>query len=138
LARGDREVALSVADNRGAKISEGGFSILTSVGARPEIPANLYHQLLARASDIVRTKLEAEHPHAKYEIRRLVSQVTDRVREAAVEDASVARSVETLYRSGHLNERAIEAAAKGRRTEEVVLGLARLSDLNPQFVRHAM
>ena len=57
VRRGDREVALRVADNRGARISNTGFSRLVEraekdsvlaekVGLRPDIPAQMFRELL--------------------------------------------------------------------------------------------
>ncbi len=79
VERGDQRVVLSIAENRGARFSDGAFAILVRrsagddrlaacVGSRPEIPAHLFLDLLAKASHIVRAKLEAAHPQAKREV----------------------------------------------------------------------
>ena len=73
--RGDQLVVLSIAENRGARLSDFGFSTLVkraegedrlaaSVGAPPEIPPHLFAKLLAKASHTVRARLEAAHPNA--------------------------------------------------------------------------
>ena len=62
LERGDQQVVLSTAENRGAKFSEAGFEMLVQrsagddrltgcVGSRPDIPPHLFLKLLAIASE---------------------------------------------------------------------------------------
>ena len=83
VARGDQQVVLSTAKNAGAKFSSGGFPDSgaslerrrlagTCVGARPDLPPQLFEKLLETASDVVRNKLVAEKPQARQEIRRAV------------------------------------------------------------------
>ena len=90
VERGDQQVVLSTAKNAGAKFSNKGFTILINrsngddglaicVGTRPDLPPQLFQQLLEVASNIVRTKLEAESPYAKREIDRVVTDVTARI-----------------------------------------------------------
>ena len=92
--RGDRQVALSTAENSGARISDAGFSVLISrshgddrlaeiVGSRTELPPHLFLKLLATASRAVQTKLEAEHPRARREIYRVVTEVSNRIQSEA-------------------------------------------------------
>ena len=70
VRRGDREVARSVADNRGARISETGFFRLVKraesdgvlaekVGLRPDIPPPMFRELLTRATAVVHQRLLA-------------------------------------------------------------------------------
>src|SRR5262249_18834501 len=88
VERGDRHVVLSAAANRGARFSDGGFAALVRrsegddalaacVGARPELPQPLYLELLAKASQTVRARLEAEHPNARRDVHQAVTEVTD-------------------------------------------------------------
>ena len=73
VERGDRDVALSVVQNAGAKFSETGYvrlvkrsegddELAQSVGSRPEIPRQHFLKLLTTASKAVRIALEAAHP----------------------------------------------------------------------------
>lgn len=73
MTRGNREVVHSVASNSGARLSEFGClklikrsetdSILAeNLGLRTDIPRHLFQQMIAKASDDVRKKLELEHP----------------------------------------------------------------------------
>src|SRR5258707_8545995 len=90
VRRGDGAVAVSVAANPGAKLSESGFQTLVersagddrlaeSVGARREIPPHLFLKLLTIASERVREKLRAEHPHFGRDINRMVAHVTGQI-----------------------------------------------------------
>ena len=74
VERGNKQVALSTAKNRGAKFSEAGFcrlvkrsdgddALAVCVGARPDIPRPLLLALLATASELARSKLIAENPN---------------------------------------------------------------------------
>ena len=73
VERGGRDVALSVAQNAGAKFSEAGYvrlvkrsehddELARSVGSRPEIPRHHFLKLLSTASKAVRMALEGAHP----------------------------------------------------------------------------
>src|SRR5262249_60093815 len=75
VERGDRQVALSTAENPGAKLSEAGYvrlvkraegddQLAQSVGSRAEIPRDHFLRLLAKASQAVRAKLEAPKQHS--------------------------------------------------------------------------
>src|ERR1700754_2078628 len=70
VQRGNDNVVQSTVNNPGAEFSERGFTRLVSraegndglatcIGVRPNIPRHLYLKLLAKASESVRTKLEA-------------------------------------------------------------------------------
>jgi uncharacterized protein (DUF2336 family) len=153
VERGDQQVLLSAAENRGARFSAVGFSSLVRrsdgddrlaacVGARPEIPTHLFLALLAKASRAVRVKLEAIHPDARPQVARAVAEVAGRIRaEARAEAPGVAAAragVAALQRRGQLDDRKLEAIAKGGRREEIAAALAVMCDLPPGFVEQAM
>jgi uncharacterized protein (DUF2336 family) len=153
VERGDQQVVLSTAENRGAKFSAIGFTRLVRrsegddrlgvcVGSRPEIPPYLLLRLLAKASQSVRTKLEAAYPGARREVREAVAEVTSRIRAEAREAASVGAtggaSIEALQWRGQLNDRKMEAIAKAGRFEDITTALALMSELPPVFVERAM
>ena len=84
LAHGDRDVVHAVASNTGACLSEAAFSILlqraekdeslaAKVGLRPDIPLQLFRELLLRATGAVRSRLLAALPERQAEIRRMLS-----------------------------------------------------------------
>ena len=73
VTRGNQEVVNSVANNDGARFSDFGFlhmikraegdSILAEqLGLRKDIPRHVFQQLIAKASDDVRKRLERERP----------------------------------------------------------------------------
>src|SRR5580704_1783057 len=83
VRRGDRDVARTVAGNRGAKLSTHSFVNLVKraeddgvlaekVGARLDIPAPLFRDLLIKATAVVRDRLLASAPpDIKSEINRI-------------------------------------------------------------------
>jgi len=91
VARGDREVARSIANNRHAELSDNAFTTLVKraeedsvlaekVGMRTDIPPRLFGQLLMRASEVVQKRLLAKaKPETQTDIRRVLAQVTDEV-----------------------------------------------------------
>ena len=91
VRRGDREVARNVAANRGARFSEGGFFRLVKraetdgilaekVGLRPDIPPQMFQELLTKATAIVHKRLLASAPpDLKEEIRRVLEKVSNEV-----------------------------------------------------------
>ena len=150
--RGDQLVVLSIAENRGAVLSDFGFSVLVkraegedrlaaSVGARPEIPPHLFAKLLAKASRAVRAKLEAAHPNALGEVQRTIAEVADRLHvekiEASPSYATAKALIEPLHRSGRLDDQLAVFANAGR-LEEVVAGLALRCQLSLQTIERAI
>ena len=149
VERGDQQVALSTAQNVGAKFSDKGLTILVKrahgndelaicVGNRPELPPELFGQLLEAASDAVRSKLKAESPHVVREIDGVVIDVTSRIRtQAKIQSQEYAAAqvlVDLLKRAGQLNATRLEAFAKADRYEETISALAALSGLSTAVV----
>jgi hypothetical protein len=73
---------------------------------RPDLPPKLFEQLLAAASEKVRTKLVAEREHAKSDIDRVVADVAGRIQAgAATQPLSYATAqvlVESMHQAGLL------------------------------------
>jgi uncharacterized protein (DUF2336 family) len=153
VERGDQLVVLSTAANRGAKFSNAGFEILvrrsdgddslaSCVGSRPEIPPQLFLKLLAKASQAVRAKLEAEHPDARHEVHQAVSEVTSRIQaESFAEplDYGAAQiSVEMLHRSGKSDDSKLRVLANAGHFAEITEALALMCELPRPFVERAM
>jgi len=153
VERGDQQVVLSAAGNRGAKFSNVGFSVLVRrsdgderlaacVGSRPEIPPDLFLALLAKASQSVRAKLEAAHPHARREVRQVVAEVAGRIGAEALdkspERAAARASIEALHRSGQLEDGKLESIAKEGLFEEITTALALVCELPLGIVERAM
>jgi uncharacterized protein (DUF2336 family) len=147
--RGDSQVVLSTAENAGAKFSDDGFAILVKranaddrlaecVGSLPDLPEQLFLQLLSDASAAVRSKLEAEHPRHQRDVRSVVAEVTARIEDrAALRSSKYATAevlVESLNRAGQLNGVQLETFARENRFEEIVAGLAIMSGVPTDIV----
>ena len=141
VRRGDREVARSVAGNRSARISETGFFRLVKraesdgvlaekVGLRPDIPPQLFRELLSRATAIVHQRLlAAATPELKAEIRQILDKVSNEVgaRVGPRDYTEAQRVVLRLHRAGGMNEAALAAFAGDGKYEETVVALAALA-----------
>ncbi len=141
VRRGDREVARSVAENRGARISESSFARLADraesdgilaekVGLRPDVPPHIFRALLTRATAIVhRRLLAAAPPELQAEIRRILDKVSNdvgaRIGPRDYRDAQ--RIVLRMHRAGDMNEAALAAFAGDGKYDETVVSLAALS-----------
>ena len=153
VTRGDQEVVNSVANNNGARFSDFGFlhmiqraegdSILAErLGLRKDIPRQLFQQLIAKASDDVRQRLQRERP-------AMVDQIQSSVAEVAGELQSkfgpVSRSyfvakrvLTTQHRLGNLNENSISLYARAHKIEEVTIGLSLLCALPADVIERAL
>ena len=153
VKRGDQEVVNSVASNNGAKFSDFGFlnmvqraegnSILAEqLGLRKDIPRHVFQQLIAKATDDVRKRLERERPEMA---RQIQTSVTDLGGELQSKFGPVSRGhfvakrlVTTQHRSGNLNEASISTYARSHRLEEVTIGLSLLCALPSDVIERAL
>lgn len=153
VTRGNWDVVNSVANNEGARLSGFGFlhmitraegdSILAEqLGVRKDIPRHLFQQLIAKASDDVRKRLESERPEMVEEIQSSVAEVAG---ELQSKFGPVSRShfvakrvVATQHRQGNLNENSISGYARSHRLDEVTIGLSLLCALPGDVIERAM
>jgi uncharacterized protein (DUF2336 family) len=150
MDRGDQQVAWSTVANQGARFSEVGFGILVQrsrsddrlalcMGARRDIPPQIFRELLRQASQQVRAKLDGELPRAKKEIGHAVSEATDRIEAAALgqfeEGKGASTSIGALHREGCLDDDAVRAFAEIGRIEQVTTALASLSQLPVPLIK---
>jgi uncharacterized protein (DUF2336 family) len=153
VERGNREVALSTARNKGARFSEAGYVRLVkraegddemaeTVGSREEIPRHHFLKLLTKASDSVRRKLEAANPQYKNEIQKVVAEIAASVQSRAAASsrnyATACETVQTLYNSGRLKDSNIEYFAREGMFEETAVALAVRCDLPISTVERAL
>lgn len=152
VERGDREVALTVARNRGARFSETGYlrlvrrsqgddELARTVGSRPEIPRQLFLRLLTTASQNVRATLQAAHPEIAAHVESVVDKVATDIQRQAVmsHDYTAARGlIENMRRANNLTERDIDAFARAGKFEETAVALAAMGDLPLTLVERAM
>lgn len=152
VGRGDRDVARRVADNRGARISEMGFSRLVKraaddgilaekVGLRPDIPPPMFRELPTRATAVVRKRLLASAaPEVKTEIRDVLAKVAKEVgvRVGPRDYGAAQRVVLNLNRAGQMNEAALAGFCSDGKYEEAVVGLAALAKVPVNVVDRLM
>ncbi|MFH1344879.1 MAG: DUF2336 domain-containing protein [Pseudomonadota bacterium] len=153
VTRGDQDVVNSVATNSGARFSDFGFlhmiqraegdSILAEqLGLREDIPRHIFQQLIAKASDDVRKRLEQERPAMVDQIKSTMSDVAG---ELQSKFGPVSRSyfvakrlVTAQHRQGNLNENSISLYARSHKLDEVVIGLSLLCSLPGDVIERAM
>jgi uncharacterized protein (DUF2336 family) len=141
VRRGDPEVVRNVADNRSAKLSDGGFTVLVKraeddgvlaekVGLRPDIPPRLFRELLVRATAVVQQRLlAAAKPETKVEVQRVLDKVAKEF-QAPVRDYSEAhRAVLALHQDGKLGESELAEFARSKKYEETVASLSVLCNV---------
>ncbi len=153
VTRGNEEVVSSVAQNNGARFSDFGFlhmitraegnSILAEqLGLRKDIPRHIFQQLIAKASNDVKQRLERERPEMANDIQ---SSVTDVAGALQSKFGPVSRShfvakrvVATQHRLGNLNESSISTYARSHRIDEVTIGLSLLCSLPGDVIERAL
>jgi uncharacterized protein (DUF2336 family) len=152
VRRGDREVARSVAQNKGAQLSNDSFNELVSraevddvlaekVGLRPDIPAPMFRALLLKATAVVQQRLlVAALPEAQAEIRRVLTKVSSELdaRGTPRDFGAAQRTIDGLKRAGKLNEAQVVEFAKAYQYEEMIVGLAELCGVPIEVVDRLM
>ena len=152
VERGDRDVALNVARNKGARFSDVGYlrlvkrsvgdeEVARTVGSRPEIPRQHFLRLLSTASKAVRISLQNAHPEIAGHVEAVVDRVAiDIQKQAAMSrDYTAARDlIENMKRSNNLSERDVDAFARAGKFEETAVALSVLGDLPFTLVERAM
>jgi uncharacterized protein (DUF2336 family) len=119
IERGDNHVTHRLAINEGAKFSEEGFQTLAKkaevdgglaeqLGRRIDVPLKLLRELLARATDTVRSRLLASaSPDARQKIQLALASVVKEINQQATGPRDFAASdslVNELNRQGKLKE----------------------------------
>jgi len=153
VTRGNRNVLHSVASNNGARFSDFGFlhmikrsegdSILAEqIGLRKEIPRHMFQQLIAKASDDVKRKLEQERPDLVGQIQTSVTDVTGALQSkfgpASNSYFAAKKTVVVQHQSGNLNENSILEYARAHKLEEATVGMSLLCSLPVDVVERAL
>ncbi len=152
VRRGDRDVIRNVAANPGARLSEQGFSALVrkaetdgvlaeKVGQRADVPTEVFHKLIAQATEVVQKRLLASaQPETQAEIRRALAVASSEVEQtSAPRDYGAARkAVLDLQRAAALHEAALVDFAEQGRFEETVASLAVLCKVPIEIVDRLM
>ena len=149
VTRGDQTVVNSVAVNTGACFSDSGFlhlikrsendSILAEhLGRRRDIPRHLFQQLIAKASDEVRKKLEIEQPEAGNAVADVAGLLHAVFGPASKSYFAAKRTVSALHHLGNLGEAEILEYAQARQLDEAIVALSLLCTLPVDVVERAM
>jgi hypothetical protein len=122
--------------------AEGDSILAEQLGLRSDIPRHVFQQLIAKASDDVRKRLERERPNM---LEQIQSTVTDVTGELQSKFGPVSRSyhvakrvVTTQHRQGNLNEDSISIYARSHKIEEVTIGLSLLCSLPGDVIERAL
>jgi hypothetical protein len=153
VTRGNNDVVNSVARNDGARFSgfgllhmikraEGDSILAEQLGLRKDVPRHLFQQLIAKASDDVKKRLEREHPEM---VDHIQSSVTDVAGALQSKVGPISRSyfvakrvVTTQHQQGNLNENSISGYALHHRFDEVTIGLSLLCELPGDVIERAL
>jgi len=153
VTRGNPEVVTSLAANDGAKFSEDGYrhmveqaegnsALAERLGLRRDIPRHVFEQLVAKASDEVKNRLQRERPDMVKPIHSAVADVASKLQSKLGRDsksyATAKQAVASLHRQGKLNENSISGYARARKVEEVSIGLSLLCSLPEDMVERAV
>ena len=153
VRRGNREVVHSVVANNGARFSDFGFLhmikrsegdliLAERLGLRQEIPRHVFQQLIAKASDDVRRKLERERPELAGQIQNSVTDVAGALHSkfgpASKSYFTAKRAVTTQHQNGNLTESSILECARAHKIEEATVGLSLLCSLPVDVVERAL
>ncbi len=144
VTRGNQEVVQSVAANDGARFSDFGFRqmikrsetdavLAEQVGLRKEIPPQMFRQLIAKASDDVRRKLERERPDLAIDIQTSVSHAAGKLYSSFGPGQPsylvLKQAVTDAHKAGRLNEKSVLTYALAHKFEEAVIALSLLCKL---------
>ena len=153
VLRGNDEVIHNTVNNIGAEFSERGLTRLvdraegdedlaTCLGLRPGIPRHLYLKLIAKASDTVRTRLEAANPRQAADVTGAVREATRLARSARTaitEQTAIAHAlVKSLYDEGRLDERQVAAFAEAGKFDEANAAFAALANVPVDVAENMM
>ncbi len=153
VTRGNWDVVNSVANNSGARFSDFGFlhmikraegdSILAEqLGLRQDIPRHIFQQLIAKASDDVKKRIEHERPELAQQIQSSVTDVTGELQSKFGPSSRsyfvAKRLVTTQHQQGNLNENSISGYARSHKFDEVTIGLSLLCALPADVIERAM
>ena len=153
VVRGSKEVVTSVATNVGAQFSNSGFlhllrrseedSILAEcVGLRKDIPRHLFHQLISKATDEVKRRLQRERPEMENQIQSVVTDVAGvihaRFGPASKDYFTAKRTVGKLHQWGELTEDKVFEFAHSLKFNETAVALSLLCSLPIDVVERAL
>jgi len=152
VERGNREVLHTLAKNAGARFSDTGLAVLVekadgddilseAVGSRSDIPARLLRDLLARATETVRTKLLALIPPERREqLMQILANIATTIGGSSKDSryANAEKAIENLQKAGRLNETTIHDFAVAGQMPQVIAGIAALTSSKIDVIAEIM
>jgi uncharacterized protein (DUF2336 family) len=153
VVRGAANVVKSVTANGGAHLSGSGFLHLLKrsendhilaeyLGLRKDIPRHLFQQLIAKASDEVKRKLEHERPDMGIQVQTVVAGIAGtfhaRFGPASKNYFAAKRAVGKLHQHGSLNEDLLFEFAHSLKFNETAVGLSLMCNLPIDVVERAL
>jgi uncharacterized protein (DUF2336 family) len=153
VERGNREVLRSLSANPGARLSDRGFLqliqrsendsiVMEFLSSRKDIPRSVFQQLIAKASEESKRKLEQEHPEMAVEIAALVCDITSELHSifgpASLHYFRAKRAISALHQYGNLREKNIREYAQSHQLAEVTAALSLLCSLPANVVERGI
>jgi uncharacterized protein (DUF2336 family) len=144
MDRGDDQVVMTLAQNNGARLSEHGYSAMVerardnrqlarAVWNRPDIPRPHLMALFEKASEAVRSQLEAEGGRKAEEIASAVRLARQQLEETSHQEsgayAEARKHIAVLKETGGLSEAHILSFARQGQFEAVVIAVSELGEL---------
>jgi uncharacterized protein (DUF2336 family) len=153
VQRGDRAVAVSAAENQGARFSPFGYSTLVqrahgdsdlalAIWVRPEIPRQHLLELFAEASEAVRLNLETADRDRGGSLQGVIARASTRLqagmREGSPAYVAARARVLALHASGQLDEAALAGFTCEGRFDETTVALSLMLDLPIGMIERAI
>ena len=153
VVSGNQEVIHSLAGNAGARFSDFGFLkmiersehdsfLVETLGNRLDIPRHIFQQLIAKASDEARIKLEREHPEAATAVKEMVFDATGELHSifgpASKNYFEARKAISALQRVGSLGEKKIFDYAQSHALPEVTIALSLLCSLPANVIERGL
>ena len=154
LTHAGKDVSRVLARNLSARFSQQGFAALLataerddqvaeSLGARPDLPADMLHSLIARASETVRTRLmKSAPPQLREKVQAALAGApvqTARPKSTASNDYADAKAaVIVLNKGGKLSDSSVNRFAIRREYPNVIAALTLLSGADLEVIAQLM
>jgi uncharacterized protein (DUF2336 family) len=149
IRRGDSAVSNALAENSGARFSERGYATLVGsakldsslaekLGLRTDIPAKLLRELIAKATDAVRTALlQAAPPAMREAIRTTIAEIRQQLEVATrkpIDYSQAQDEMVALNRAGKLNDSMVNRFAVAREYTKVVAALSFIASVTAEAI----
>lgn len=152
VARADDNVLVTLAKNKGAELSRQALETMVdrseeveelqeSVATRADMPLDLLNDMYFFVSQKLRAHIMKTNADVnEEELDRILAQsAKKRSQSAAVRKRTkIEEFVDRIHHAGELNERVLVNFAKHRQVNELIIGFARLAELDNNTARHVL